>query len=201
MPGVFEGASGVEKSLENAKINADSIVAADLAKKKMDSIKAAMDSASKNAEPQKEEVTLAGGKKLNLEKGTINYELAKYLEDKKSATPKTFVFDHLNFLTGKTELTPESKVTVENLVEIMKAYTSAEVGLQGYTDNQGKEEANKKLSANRAVVIKEMMTKMGIEAKRITKTEGLGSEKPLGDNATEEGRAQNRRLELVVVKK
>lgn len=201
MPGVFSGVAGVEKAIDNHKMDTDSIINAAKAKAKMDSIKKAMDSAMNPAEPKKEEVTLAGGKKLNLEVGTINYELAKFLDDKKAKLPRTFVFDHLNFLSGKTELTPESKVTVENLVEIMKAYTAAEVELQGFTDNQGKVESNQKLSLNRAVAIKEMMTKMGVEAKRITKAEGFGQEKPMADNATEEGRAKNRRLELVVVKK
>lgn len=207
MPGVFEGASGVEKAVDNhekeAKLDADSLMNAEKAKAKADSMKLALDSAMNKAgaEPKKEEVTLAGGKKLNLEVGTINYELAKFLEDKKAKMPRTFVFDHLNFVNGKTELTPESKITVDNLVEIMKAYPSAEVELQGHTDNKGNADANKKLSTNRAVTMKEMMAKMGVEAKRITKTEGFGADKPLADNATEEGRAQNRRLELVVVKK
>jgi outer membrane protein OmpA-like peptidoglycan-associated protein len=60
--------------------------------------------------------------------------------------------------------------------------------------------ANKKLSQDRADAVKEVLVKSGIEASRMTAA-GYGQEKPFASNATEEGKAQNRRLELVVAKK
>ena len=72
--------------------------------------------------------------------------------------------------------------------------------LEGHTDNTGDAAANKKLSQDRADAVKELLVKGGIEASRVS-TAGYGQEKPIASNATEDGKAQNRRLELVVAKK
>ena len=83
---------------------------------------------------------------------------------------------------------------------IMKAYPNVAVRLEGHTDNTGDAAANKKLSFDRAVVVKEIMVKGGIADARID-IDGYGQEKPVAPNETEEGRAQNRRTELVVAKR
>src|SRR5262249_9209760 len=106
----------------------------------------------------------------------------------------------MNFETGSTKLTPESMPTVESLVVILKAYPSVAVRLEGHTDNTGDAEANKKLSLDRAVVVKEIMVARGIPDGRVG-TDGDGQEKAIAANETEEGRAKNRRTELVVEKR
>jgi outer membrane protein OmpA-like peptidoglycan-associated protein len=127
--------------------------------------------------------------------------LAKFLSDTADTTvPRTFIFDNLNFEFATTKLTPESEQTVKELVAILKAYPSTEARLEGHTDNVGDAEANKKLSQDRADSVKSVMEASGIDAARVSAT-GYGQEKPRASNDTEEGRAQNRRLELVVVKK
>ena len=147
------------------------------------------------------DVTLPNGTKLNLEEGTINYTLAKFLESTdQTALPQTFVFDHLNFDTGATTVTTESKATVETLSQILKAYPNATISLVGHTDNTGDAAENKTLSANRAEAVKKLLTEMSVNDARIA-TIGMGSETPLADNTTEEGRAKNRRLEVAVTKK
>ena len=114
--------------------------------------------------------------------------------------PKRFVFDNLNFETGSTKLTPDSIPTVDSLVAILKAYPAVAVRLEGYTDNTGDAAANKKLSLDRAVTVKEIMIAGGIADARIG-TDGYGEEKPIAPNETEEGRAKNRRTELIVAKR
>ena len=74
------------------------------------------------------------------------------------------------------------------------------VRLEGHTDSTGDAAANKKLSFDRAIVIKEIMIKGGIADERIG-TDGYGQEKPIASNETENGRAKNRRTELVVEKR
>lgn len=148
-----------------------------------------------------ESVALPTGEKLALTEGSLNYGLAKFLASPDSLPPKTFVFDHLNFTTGTTNVTPESEQTLKDLVAILKAYPSAQVSLEGHTDNVGSAAVNKRLSQNRAIAIKNRLVTDGIEAARILRTDGFGPDKPIADNATEEGRAQNRRLELVLEKK
>ncbi len=153
------------------------------------------------AAPPAESVALPGGATLSLTTGSFNYKLAKFLSDRADTTvPRTFIFDNLNFEFGTTKLTPESEQTVKNLTAILTAYPSTEARLEGHTDSVGDAEANKKLSQDRADSVKSIMTTGGINAARLS-TMGYGQEKPTASNDTEEGRAQNRRLELVVTKK
>ena len=114
--------------------------------------------------------------------------------------PRTFVFDNLNFKFGTTQLTPESEQTVKDLIAILTAYPSTESQLEGHTDSVGDAAANKTLSQERADSVKSTMLAGGIDTARLS-TMGHGQEKPTASNDTDEGRAQNRRLELVVVKK
>jgi OmpA-OmpF porin, OOP family len=147
------------------------------------------------------DLQLPGGVKISVPEGSFNYSLHQWLAGTNDTTvPKRFVFDNLNFETGSTQLTPESVPTVDSLVVILKAYPAVAVRLEGYTDSTGDAAANKKLSLDRAIVVKEIMIKGGIPDERIG-TDGYGQEKPIASNETEEGRAKNRRTELVVEKR
>ena len=146
-------------------------------------------------------MALPGGVKISVPEGSFNYSLNQWLAGTTdTAVPKRFVFDNLNFETGSTQLTPDSVPTVESLVVILKAYPNVAVSLEGHTDNTGDAGANKKLSLDRAVAVKGIMVKGGIAEARIG-TDGYGEEKPIASNDTEEGRAKNRRTELVVAKR
>ena len=147
------------------------------------------------------DLKLPGGVNVSVPEGSFNYSLYMWLSGTTDTTvPKRFVFDNLNFETASTQLTPESVPTVESLVMIMKAYPNMAVRLEGHTDNTGDAAANKKLSFDRAVIVKEIMVKGGIADARID-IDGYGQEKPVAPNETEEGRAKNRRTELVVAKR
>lgn len=146
-------------------------------------------------------VTLPNGATLSLRKDSLNYNLAKFLAGKDDTeVPRTFVFDHLNFMSGTTQLTPASMPTLRDLASILKAYPSVEVRLEGHTDNVGDAETNATLSFNRAEGVKALLVKSGIASKRLA-TAGFGQDRPVAPNTTEEGKARNRRLELVVLKK
>ena len=147
------------------------------------------------------DVQLPGGMKVSVPEGSFNYSLQQWLAGTTDTkVPKRFVFDNLNFETGSTQLTPDSVPTVDSLVMILKAYPSVAVSLEGHTDNTGDAGSNKKLSLDRAVAVKGIMVKGGIAEARIG-TDGYGEEKPIAPNETEEGRAKNRRTELVVEKR
>ncbi|AGH48479.1 MULTISPECIES: OmpA family protein [Sphingomonadales] len=146
-----------------------------------------------------ETLTLPGGGTISVAPGTIGHSLAKFLESSEPA-PKTFVFDNLNFDTASDALTPESQATVNTLVAILKAYPNVNAGVVGYTDNTGDPAANKALSLKRATTVAQSMIAGGIDAARL-QTGGMGEANPIADNGTEEGRAKNRRTELVVTKK
>jgi OmpA-OmpF porin, OOP family len=151
--------------------------------------------------PKLASLTLPCGTVLSVEEGTFNFNLATFLlKGSDSDLPKTFVFDHLNFDSATTRLTPESNATVSNLIAIMKCYPTMQVQLEGHTDSTGDAAANKQLSIDRANAIRDLLVAGGVDTSRIT-TAGYGADKPIASNDTEEGKAKNRRTELVVVKK
>lgn len=146
-----------------------------------------------------ETLTLPGGATITVLPTSIGYGVTKYLESNEAA-PKTFVFDNLNYDTASNALTPESKPTIDTLVLILKAYPNVRGRVVGYTDNQGDPAANKTLSDARAATVKKELSAQGIAADRI-ETAGMGEADPIADNATEDGRAKNRRTELVIIRK
>jgi len=147
------------------------------------------------------ELQLPGGVRISVPEGSFNYSVASWLANTTdTAVPKRFVFDELNFESGSTALTPESVDTMSSLVAVLKAYPAVSVTFEGHTDNTGDAVANKKLSLDRATAVKDLMVKGGIAESRITPA-GFGQENPIAPNDTEQGRAKNRRLEMVVVKR
>ena len=147
------------------------------------------------------ELQLPSGIKISVPEGAFNFSLATWLARTSDTTvPKRFVFDNLNFESSSTALTPESRPTVDTLAAILKAYPAVSVDLEGYTDSTGDPAANKKLSLDRAAAVKNLLVGGGIADSRMT-TAGYGPENPIASNDTEDGRAKNRRLELVVQKR
>jgi len=144
-------------------------------------------------------IALPGGSTINVMPDTFLYNLAHYLGSTGPA-PKTFIFDNLNFETGGTTLTPASTVTVNDLTRVLNAYPAVQVKLVGYTDTTGDPAANVTLSQARARAVADLLAKGGVAPSRIT-TDGLGAANPVASNDNEEGRAKNRRLELVVTQK
>jgi outer membrane protein OmpA-like peptidoglycan-associated protein len=101
------------------------------------------------------------------------------------------------FDTNKTDIKPESAPAIDEIAKFLKQDAKAIVYVVGHTDNVGGYEHNMGLSQRRAeAVVKELTTKYGIAGTRL-KAAGTGSLAPMAPNATEEGRAKNRRVELV----
>jgi OOP family OmpA-OmpF porin len=147
------------------------------------------------------ELQLPTGFRISVPEGSFNFNLATWLASTSDTrVPRRFVFEDLNFEPGSTRLTPESTATVYSLVAILKAYSAVSVALEGHTDDTGDPAANRKLSFDRALAVRELMVVSGIGESRIAWA-GFGQEKPIASNDTEQGRAKNRRLELIVVKR
>lgn len=101
------------------------------------------------------------------------------------------------FETRKAELLPESHYELGRLVELLKNNPTLNVELGGHTDNVGSDEANKKLSAERAKAVHDYLTANGIPVSRLT-YRGYGETRPVATNDTPEGRAANRRVEMTI---
>lgn len=107
-----------------------------------------------------------------------------------------FIALYINFDTGKAELKADGLATVAEIVSMLKAAPTLRLAIEGHTDSQGQAEANKLLSEQRAQSVMNAIVTAGIEAQRLTAA-GFGQERPVADNRSEEGRAKNRRVELV----
>jgi OmpA-OmpF porin, OOP family len=142
-------------------------------------------------------LSLPNGTSISVPEGSLNYNLASYLASQSQDVPRMFVFDHLNFQTASTELTPDSVQSVSDLTAILKAYPNAHVTLTGHTDNTGDVDANQRLSVDRANAVKAMLVSGGVPSGRIS-TAGYGQSRPITGNDTDEGRTRNRRIELTV---
>lgn len=107
-----------------------------------------------------------------------------------------FIALYINFDSGKWDLKPDGRATVAEIVKMLKAAPSLKVAIEGHTDNVGQASANKTLSENRARSVMAAVVAGGIEPGRVSSA-GFGAERPIADNRGEEGRAKNRRVELV----
>jgi outer membrane protein OmpA-like peptidoglycan-associated protein len=103
---------------------------------------------------------------------------------------------YINFDTGKSNIRDESKPIIEQIVQMMKSNPDLKIGIEGHTDNVGTPASNKTLSENRAKAVVSAIAGQGISADRLIPS-GYGQDKPVADNSTEEGRAKNRRVELI----
>jgi len=145
---------------------------------------------------------LPNGVELNIPKFGIENKLLSFIQDTSKPVDDTtwFNFDRLLFDTGKATLQPSSEEQLNNIAEILKAYPNVHVKIGGYTDNTGDPVANKALSEARAKNVMDALVSKGVAASRV-EAEGYGDQYPVGDNSTEEGRAQNRRIALRVTQK
>jgi OOP family OmpA-OmpF porin len=100
---------------------------------------------------------------------------------------------NVNFASGSAVLTDDSKVSTDELAELMQNNASARVAVIGYTDNTGSAALNQKLSQKRAESVKAALLEAGIDAERVT-AKGMGDKDPVADNNTVEGRKANRRV-------
>ena len=110
-----------------------------------------------------------------------------------------WIIKNLTFDTNKWNIKPKFFKDLNNVVEVLKKNPDIRVEIQGHTDNIGSAKYNQILSTKRAKVVMEYLVKKGIDASRLTYA-GYGFSKPVASNKTPEGRAQNRRVELHIIK-
>jgi outer membrane protein OmpA-like peptidoglycan-associated protein/tetratricopeptide (TPR) repeat protein len=112
----------------------------------------------------------------------------------------TIILKNVFFDTKQTQLKPESLTELDNVVLLLVENPNLKIQIGGHTDNVGKPLDNAKLSLGRAVSVVNYLLSKGIKKERLT-FKGFGETKPVADNKTETGKAQNRRTELSVVSK
>lgn len=104
----------------------------------------------------------------------------------------------LLFEFGKASLSNEAKQNINNLASSLNKYPNTNIMVIGHTDNVGSDPFNLNLSRERASSVRNYAMEQGVDANRL-KTEGKGESEPIASNDTDSGRAQNRRVEIVIV--
>jgi outer membrane protein OmpA-like peptidoglycan-associated protein len=108
--------------------------------------------------------------------------------------------NNIFFEFGKATLKPESYEELDRVVKLLTENPTMEIDLAGHTDNVGTDEANQQLSEDRSKAVYDYLTTKGILASRLS-TKGFGETKAIATNDSEDGRAQNRRVEFTIRKK
>jgi OmpA-OmpF porin, OOP family len=139
---------------------------------------------------------------LHIPERGVEGKLLAFIKDPARTPDKTswFDFDRLLFDTGSASLQPQSTDQLNNTAAILKAYPAVHLTIGGYTDNTGNAAQNLKLSQDRANSVVAQLETMGIARNRLV-AKGYGDQHPVGDNSTEEGRALNRRISMLVTAK
>ncbi len=120
----------------------------------------------------------------------VTDEVVKKLND----YAKTILFD-----TAKATFQQQTYPVLQSIAGILKEYPSSKFSIEGHTDSDGKDATNQKLSEDRAAAVKNYLIENGIASERLTSV-GYGETKPIDTNKTKAGKANNRRVEVKLVK-
>ncbi len=120
-----------------------------------------------------------------------NGDIRTSLRDRGRAT-----LSNVHFATGKADITADSETSLNEAAAALKEHSDWNIRVEGFTDNVGSRETNLKLSSERADAVMNWLADHGIDRSRLS-SKGYGEARPVASNSTEEGRAKNRRVQLV----
>ena len=103
---------------------------------------------------------------------------------------------YINFDTGKSDIKPESQKIIDQIQSMLTANPALKISIEGHTDNTGVPASNKTLSENRAKSVMSALVSGGTDKTRLV-AKGWGQDKPIAENTTDDGKAKNRRVEIV----
>ena len=122
-----------------------------------------------------------------------------------TAPPPPKVLDkmtlRINFDFDKAVIREADEAELKKAVEFVRKYPNANVKIEGHTDSMGTEEYNQKLSEQRAEAVQNYLVQKGACQRADISTAGYGELKPVADNKTAEGRAENRRVDILILEK
>lgn len=145
------------------------------------------------------ERVVAPGVSIRVPERGVEGRLLAFIRDAERPVDREtwFDFDRLTFDTASATLRPESQDQLAAVATILGAFPSVKLKIGGYTDAVGDAAANQALSERRATSVRAALIERGVAPERLS-AEGYGAQFPVGDNATEEGRARNRRISMRV---
>lgn len=104
----------------------------------------------------------------------------------------------LTFPNGKAVITPDNYALLTKVQEALKSFPESSITIEGHTDDRGSQQLNQRLSEQRALAVEEYLVENGIASEDRVNAVGQGFEDPIASNRTAEGRAQNRRVDIIV---
>lgn len=139
---------------------------------------------------------------VTLPAGGAEARMLSFIQDPnaKISQDTWFNADQTLFDSGSARLKPGAQAQLSNVAAILASCPNVHLKVAGYTDNVGSADSNLRLSQSRANGVVAQLVDKGVSSDRLT-TEGFGEQYPVADNATDEGRAQNRRVAMCVIKK
>ncbi len=142
--------------------------------------------------PSQEQITVA-------ENGMID-ELYQYITSTSFDPDRKFTLRNIVFEPKSAAIPSSANKVLQDLGLLLKAFPAVQVRIEGHTDDRGNGNENLTISEKRALAIKQSLSNEGIGTERI-RSVGVGESRPIASNATEEGRSQNQRIDLVVTQK
>lgn len=121
-----------------------------------------------------------------------------YFQEEQGSVPRRFVLEGLELDTASADIA--SNAMLDEAARTLAANPSARVRIEGHTDRRGDEQQNQALSQRRAEAVKRYLVRQGVAEAQLSAV-GMAARNPIADNDTPEGRARNRRVELVVVER
>lgn len=183
----------IQQSLEEAREQSVSQARlAELAQEEAEQARALADAQAREADLARQEAELAH---RNID--TLRRQL-EAMQARQTDRGLVFTLGDIVFEFGETSLRPEVKQNLDRVVEFLGQYPDRQVRVEGHTDSRGSTEVNLRVSRQRAESVVEALRDLGVDTSRF-EVVGMGPDVPVASNETSEGRAQNRRVEIIVL--
>lgn len=122
----------------------------------------------------------------------------EYMEYRQTDRGVVVTLGDVLFAVGETELLPSAEQNLDDVIELLESEPDKSIRIEGHTDSTGPAALNLRLSEERARAVRDALVELGIDASRLNAV-GMGEDFPIATNTTEEGRARNRRVDVIVL--
>jgi outer membrane protein OmpA-like peptidoglycan-associated protein len=188
-----EEAERARKEKEDAlQKEAESARAAQLSAEEADQARRLADSRASEAEFARREAELASQQIDSLTRQLENLQL------RQTESGVVVTLGDVLFASGEAQLVEGGLSSLEEVVDLLQTEPDKKIRVEGHTDSSGTTEANRQLSEQRANAVREALVSLGVSSERITSM-GMGEDFPIASNDSEEGRAQNRRVDVILL--
>lgn len=192
-----QAAAEAQANAANSQAQADAAAAAK-ARADAERAKAEADAANARAQANAANASAAqSAEALRAEREKLRAQLNAILVTTETARGLVVNMSDVLFDTGKSTIKSGAQISLAKVATILQLHPDLKIQVEGYTDSVGGDDYNQKLSENRANTVHDYLIKNGVAAENVT-AQGFGKANPVADNSTAKGRAQNRRVNMVV---